>query len=207
MIKFYDTCALLSELQAAFKSEQKFFISQITIQELEKIKTSANKDGDIKMRARKLIRLLNENEDKYQVKPYHAPHLFSKKYPLLSDNNDSKIIKTALDVAKKNDIIFITEDLCCKHIAKACGLQVEYLTTEDKSEYTGFIKVIMNQEELINFYNSFSQELTYNKYNLLPNQYIIITEPTGEVLINISGLDVLIRKFHLPLLIQIILVR
>ena len=59
---FYDTCSLLSCQHQAFQGE-KFYISSITLKELENIKTSNNKDPEIKFKARKLIHLLNENKD------------------------------------------------------------------------------------------------------------------------------------------------
>ena len=65
MAIFYDTCALLNQLHRAF--EQPFLISNITLRELESIKTSAHKDPEIKFKARKLIHLLDENEETYKL--------------------------------------------------------------------------------------------------------------------------------------------
>lgn len=48
---FYDTCALLNKLHGAFN--ERFEVSTITFRELENIKTSANKDPEIKFRARR----------------------------------------------------------------------------------------------------------------------------------------------------------
>lgn len=55
MIKFYDTSSLLLNLDNLFEDEAQIYISSITLEELEHIKTSANKDPDIKFAARKLI--------------------------------------------------------------------------------------------------------------------------------------------------------
>jgi hypothetical protein len=66
MIKtFYDTNACL-ELQGKI-FDFPFVISSKTLEEIENIKTSDNKDYDIKFKARKLIRLLDLNKDKYEV--------------------------------------------------------------------------------------------------------------------------------------------
>ena len=46
MKKLYDTCSLLDLQEKAF--EEEFYISLVTLQELENIKTSANKDAEIK---------------------------------------------------------------------------------------------------------------------------------------------------------------
>ena len=70
MINFYDTCALLDLQEKAFNSNEKFYISNITLIELEQIKTSGSKDEDTKYKARKLIHLLANNNDKYNVDIY-----------------------------------------------------------------------------------------------------------------------------------------
>lgn len=51
MIKFYDTCSLLLLGERLFETQEPFVISSITLKELEEIKTSANKDADIKYSA------------------------------------------------------------------------------------------------------------------------------------------------------------
>ena len=58
MIKFYDTCALLNNIEI-FNSTENFIISSITLKELENIKSSYNKDEETKYKARKLIHLLS----------------------------------------------------------------------------------------------------------------------------------------------------
>lgn len=97
-IKFYDTSALLLGLEDAFQDH--FVISSITLNELESIKTSANKDSYQKSRARKLLTLLIDNPDSYTV------HIFKNSMvapidayglPLI---NDTRILATALDYDK-----------------------------------------------------------------------------------------------------------
>ena len=58
---FYDTCALLEAQQTIFENEGKILISNITINELEDIKTSGRKDEETKYAARKLLHLLNQH--------------------------------------------------------------------------------------------------------------------------------------------------
>ena len=56
---FYDTCSLLNGYETIFKSlDEPFAISNITLMEIEAIKTSKAKDNEIKHRARKLSALL-----------------------------------------------------------------------------------------------------------------------------------------------------
>ena len=64
MIKFYDTSSILLETDL-FK--ENFIISSITLNELENIKTSANKDAETKLAARRLLQQLHDNPDKYTV--------------------------------------------------------------------------------------------------------------------------------------------
>ena len=70
MIKFYDTSSLLKQVETLFSNEEKIAISSITFEELENIKTSSNKDADIKFTARKLLHLLDKNIGNYQVVNY-----------------------------------------------------------------------------------------------------------------------------------------
>jgi hypothetical protein len=66
-IKFYDTSSLLKQVDSLFETEELIAISSITFEELENIKTAANKDADIKYSARKLLHILDNNMDKYLV--------------------------------------------------------------------------------------------------------------------------------------------
>lgn len=177
---FYDTCALLNELHHAFNNY--FYISNITLKELENIKISASKDSEIKFRARRLIQLLNKYDNSYCVINYKTKWDSElKKYLVLSDNNDSRIILTALKQKDKN-LIFVTEDLCCKQLAKSVGLQVEYLD-QKQNDYCGFREICCNSdEELADAYNKiynsskFLNEFLINQYLILKNKDEIISK-------------------------------
>ena len=65
---FYDTNAILELQDKAF--DKYFVISSISLQELESIKTSSKKDEETKYKARKILHLLDENKDKYDVVVY-----------------------------------------------------------------------------------------------------------------------------------------
>ena len=57
MLKFYDTCVLLDYGDEIFQQEKdNFFVSDITLTELEEIKTSYKKDESIKAKARHLLK-------------------------------------------------------------------------------------------------------------------------------------------------------
>jgi hypothetical protein len=66
-IKFYDTCSLLSAGENIFNQEDKFLVSSITFDELEHIKTAANKDSETKYNARLLLHLFDSHPDAYDV--------------------------------------------------------------------------------------------------------------------------------------------
>ena len=68
MKKFYDTCALLNAGERAFA--EPFYISMVTLRELENIKTSRNKDAEVKHKARKVTRLLDSHPEMYTVANY-----------------------------------------------------------------------------------------------------------------------------------------
>jgi predicted ribonuclease YlaK len=155
---FYDTCALINDQEVAFNEH--FIITDLTLYELEDIKTSRAKDDEIKARARKLLHLLNENEDKYTIVPAIA---------LKDKNNDERIVATASYVEPK--IPFRTDDLACAFIAKCYGLEVVTQLPQD-DEYTGFKKLVFKTEDdTVDFYGSM---LEGNKYDLETNEYLLI---------------------------------
>lgn len=180
---FYDTCSLLNELHSAFENDF-FYISSVTLEELENIKTSSSKDQDIKYRARQLLHLLFENKDKYKVVIFQKEwETAISNFSYLSDNNDSKIIYSAFitDTGISFDLVFKTDDLCCAALAKQIGLTVETTYEQMKLDnYTGFVEKIIPNEELVAFYSKSNLE-TENHFNLLENQYLIVKDENGKI--------------------------
>ena len=70
-IKFYDTSSLLLKADTLFEDQEKFAISSITLEELEHIKTAANKDADVKYAARKLTHILDTHMGEYDVEIFN----------------------------------------------------------------------------------------------------------------------------------------
>lgn len=177
---FYDTCSLLNKGKEVFNQKEKFFISSITLKELEGIKTSSTKDADIKYKARKIINLLASHEDQYDVVTYQKEwDDILKEKPVLSDNNDSRIIISALSV--KTPIIFVTQDLCCKSIAKTVGLNVEYLQ-DDISDYTGYEVVkLSTDEELALFYDQIYNQNSM-PIDLYENEYLFVKDASNKII-------------------------
>ena len=180
---FYDTCSLLNELHSAFENDF-FYISSVTLEELENIKTSSSKDQDIKYRARQLLHLLFENKNKYKVVIFQKEwETAISNFSYLSDNNDSKIIYSAFitDTGISFDLVFKTDDLCCAALAKQIGLTVETTYEQMKLDnYTGFIEKTISNEELVVFYSKDNLE-TENHFNLLENQYLIVKDENGKI--------------------------
>lgn len=185
-IIFYDTCSLLYEQKDAFKQNEKFYISSITLNELEGIKTSSHKDEDIKYNARTLLHLLEENENKYEVILYTLGTDAQVELHNLPITNDSKIIVEAFNlyqkIGKPNNFVFKTKDLACKTIARAIGLPVEHIQTKEE-EYTGYKEVILFDDELAEFYQNILNQ-NINVFDLLINQYLIIKDSHNKEIID-----------------------
>lgn len=179
---FYDTCSLLTKGTLLEDKNEQIIISSITLDELENIKTSANKDANIKYTARQLLRTLNDNPDLYQVIIYKEKMIKPIQKYDLSITNDMKILATALSYNKqnKNHPIdnFITNDLTLKCIAKLFLSNVSSIEEERHDPYTGYIEVTLNENEITELY----QNLKINKFNLLINQYVIIYNQEKEII-------------------------
>lgn len=169
-MKFLDTNAILIEIPS-----EKFAISSITLDELEHIKTSANKDEGVKFAARQVLRKLDSGEVEYDVIIYKEKMLRPLLRAGLADTNDAKIIACALSLGPQ--VEFITNDLACKSIAKMFIKNVYSFGEKREEEYTGYKEIIMTDEEMCDFYS----DLSINKYNLLPNEYIIIRDSSGTI--------------------------
>lgn len=178
-IKFYDTSALLVK-EKFFPDKEHYVISQITLQELENIKTST-RDEETKYRARKLLRYLDEYLDDFEIHIVEFINSDTKK------SNDEKILLSAsnyfLNLQEPADFYFVTNDLAMKALAKFGILNNCKIISEFPIEdlYTGYIDVTMNDEEMSNFYSNPDK----NTYKLLINQYINVYNIYGECVDNL----------------------
>lgn len=178
-VKFYDTSSLLLKAETLFEIEEEFAISSITLEELENIKFSANKDSDIKHAARLLTVLLDKNIGKYHVEFYTEN---TKRFLFDTNafiNNDLKIYACALSYRATLDmdteLVFVTNDICLKHLARQ-SFRVESVT-EDEDEYVGYKDLIMSETEMAHFYmNPYT-----NLYDLYTNEYLIIRNKDGNI--------------------------
>ena len=137
-VKFYDTDALLVLGDRAFNEE--FALSSVTLQELENIKISRNKSDEIKYQARTIVRLLDENSDKYNVVVYDDDIAQIIHMHKMQEYPDTQIIASAKYLSEKENVTFISGDIACKIIAKNIfGLNVEGIDiVEEDIKYKGF---------------------------------------------------------------------
>lgn len=181
MNNFYDTSSLLLKTDSLFQEEEHIFISSITLKELERIKTAANKDFDIKYQARKLLHIINENIDKISFIVFQEYMLGPIIQKDLEISDDIKILACAYSVKNQLDG-FYTNDLSLYTIAQLFFprnqlFQVE--TTED--DYTGYKNIIMSEDEMNEFYSNLNNGSYNNKLNLLTNEYLNILDDNGNI--------------------------
>lgn len=180
-IHFYDTCSLLIAGDRVFEENDKFLISSITFNELERIKSANNKSPEVKYSARLLLHLFDNNKDKYEVvlhKGECEQVLSSCGFEI---NDDAKILSDAI-YANNNlyadEVIFVTNDLALSHIANQFfGDKMIERVDEEADSYTGYLAVHASDECLEEFYS----DTTKNLFDLLRGQYLILYNSNEEV--------------------------
>lgn len=174
MKKFYDTNALLELKEDIFSEE--FLISSETLVELEHIKTAKNKDEEVKFTARRLTRMLAENEGMYRVIQYTTGFFdeLMERYHL-EETPDSRICICAKKAGE--EIVFVTDDISCRNIAKNIfGLNVRSAYCSPVS-YSGFIEETLSDEEMAEMYGDLSE----NRFRLIRGEYVLIKNLNREV--------------------------
>ena len=176
--KFYDTSSLLLKVGEWFNEEQPILISSITLDELENIKTSFNKDFSVKYAARKLLHELKNHVDNYEVIIFTEDMLDPLTTKQLTITSDLKILATAYaKLTEYPDLTFVTNDFNLYHIAKLFFDSVEMIDEDQKEEYNGYKEVVMSDQEMATFYENY----TSNPFGLYINEYLIIKDQFGEI--------------------------
>lgn len=143
-----------------------FYISSTTLQELEHIKTSKNKDEETKYNARKALHVLDENSDKYNVIIVDSKILNIIENLGLENTPDNQICACASTI---DDVLFITNDIACKTIARYIfKLNVSSVSENGSEIYKGY-QIIRGDTNTI---NSIMENMDYSKWNV--NEYLII---------------------------------
>lgn len=145
------------------------------MEELENIKTSSRKDEETKYKARKLLHILDENSDKYKV-VITTKNIISIIDDFgLENTPDNQICACAYSIP---DILFITNDISCKTIAKwIFGLDISSISTIQENLYKGYRDITLSENYMAYFY----EHLNENIFNLLTNEYVIIRNADNEV--------------------------
>ena len=176
--KCYDTCSLLMQAGNLFTSDDyTLVISSIVLEELENIKTSGNKDADVKHAARKVLQDFDEHYGAFEIILYND--LYGEK--MLKDGigltNDAKIIACARHFAAthpEDEVVFVSNDLICRHIASMYFVTEKII--EEEYEYDGYKEVYLDEDEMAEFYSNPNS----NTYNLFINQYLLVYEKESE---------------------------
>ena len=175
-MKFYDTNAILKLQNKIF--EEDFIISSVTLQELEHIKVSRNKDDQVKYEARKALHLLDDNSDKYEVVVYDNAienYILGKNMEITPD---TKIVGSCAFIKAMKDVVFVTDDIACKMIArKIFNLTVKGVNDEPVDIYKGYREISLDEQEMAHFY----QNLSENVLGLLTNEYLLLKDCDGNI--------------------------
>lgn len=170
--KCYDTCSLLEQAGHLFDSDEfALVISSITLEELENIKTSGNKDPDVKYAARKVLTDMDEHYGAFEIVLYNDSFGDMMMRDGISLSNDAKIIACARHFAAKHpqdEVIFVTNDLICRHIASMYFITEKVI--EEDYDYDGYKEVYLDEDGLIEFYSNQDKNL----YDLFINQYLLV---------------------------------
>ena len=164
--KFYDTNAVITDCSDLTG----VIFSGKTIEELENIKASANKDAEIKYKARQAVRAIKEQKPEIIVVDkidYDRIESLG-----LEVTNDNLIIASADRYSRLNpeeDVVFCTNDILCGLIAeKYFGLKVEEVSQKKDNIYKGY-KVVHGNSNTINEYMN---SIDFSDWSV--NEYLII---------------------------------
>lgn len=161
-MNFLDTNILLNQ---QFNMEEPVAICQVSLLEIENIKTSAHKDQEVKAKARRVSRWIEANEDKLTILEPNTEIAEKKGLELTPDVT---ICSTAAWLAQSHDVTFFTLDLNCRFIAKHIfGLNAPKPDKEVENIYKGY-KQFKGSSEEINAWLS-STPFEVNEYVILEN--------------------------------------
>lgn len=178
---FLDTNALLNLGENAFK--EKFIIAQKTLEEIENIKVSNSKDGEIKYKARQISRLLDKNDGEYEVVLYSPKIKEIIDSYFLSETPDNIILASAYYYnSNVSEVLVCSDDLNCKFISRNIfGLPTKGVSdinlVKNLDEYLGYKELTLSDEEMSYFYCHTNE----NIYDCILNEYLIIKKSDGEV--------------------------
>lgn len=179
-VKFYDTNAILNLQNRIF--EERFIISSVTLEELENIKVSRNKDEEIKYKARKILHMLNERNEEYDVVVYNLSMEDYLTTQQMEVTPDTKIIACATFskefIPQGSELVFVSNDIACKVIAnKIFNLNVESIGDVVDDTYKGFTEKSLSESDMAYFYS----HLQENMFDLFTNEYLVLRDDENKI--------------------------
>lgn len=185
---FLDTNALLNLQSKAFQEE--FVVSQKTLEEIEHIKVSGNKDAEIKYRARYVAHLLDEHYGEYKVAIVDSFTEEEYKSRSLVESPDNIILATAEQYIARTgeEVIFVTDDINVKVVAKNIfkfntkGTK-ELNLTKEIEKYKGYTEIALTDDEVNSFIINKEHNIAFMNNldgDFLINQYVTITDSEGN---------------------------
>ncbi len=184
--KVYDTSALL-DLSDSLVLDKQCYISTIVLSELENIKTSFSKDGEIKLRAREVIRLLRDADFlSWPDIRYEIDKLLKKYKKVLEDKADSRILLETYYVCQhlnKNDkVIFYTGDYTLYLLAKKLFInyfEIQLVSEISKKRFWDGCKIIIpTEQQWLDLSNLAKHN---NIFEAKINEYCMLQNETGEI--------------------------
>lgn len=174
---FYDTSSLLIAREQLLE-DTPFYISSVSLEELEHIKSSPNKLESVRAQARYVLRLLEDNMDKV-ITVIHQKDYEDDLYANMDMTNDLKIIADAYHANQHDNIVFVSNDIAQRTIAQLwLGDGMIRAVEEEQDEYTGYKEVCPDEEELARFYKNPDE----NIFGCLTNEYVIVRDSSSKVL-------------------------
>ena len=128
--------------------------------------------------ARRIVHLLEENPDKFITVVFTTEiNELLQEYHVF-DTPDNEIVACAKYLSKTEDVLFVTNDVCCKIIARDIfKLTVESVDENKDDKYTGFIEKSLSEKDMAYFY----EHLEENVFGLLTNQYLILKNEKDKI--------------------------
>ena len=194
IVKFFDTSALLMNPSSIVVNnmEEKHILAYRTLKELENIKISANKDEDVKLQAREVLRTLTENPTCYQVLPDNTS--------VSTNQSDSIILATAqryfLDNCDNEDNnYFVTNDLSMAQLAKFKQIQAHVIHQEpEEDKYNGYREIAVDDNTMAEFYSN----LNTNYFFLHINEYLLLKDAEGNLVDTLCWTGETHRTIYFP---------
>lgn len=177
-----DTNVLLGDIESL--TDYKIVLLSHTLRELDKHKSSHN--DDLAYRARKAVRYIKDNKDKFvfDVRDYDGSILGTDFQNTYQDNN-------ILAACVQNQYGIITKDVLLQYKAEGFDLEVVDLDNEkieDTSKYTGIKEIYIDstpekQELLASIY----EHPENNQFDMVEHEYLIIWDKTKPTYHRVTG--------------------